>query len=56
MCARAFEAGWAGAAIKTIRAFDICETSPRLFAIKDIVFGKYGDVSQAKKELSQCSH
>jgi len=56
MCARAFEAGWAGAAFKTIRAFDIHETSARFFAIKEIVFGKYGDVSQAKKGISQCVH
>lgn len=29
MCARAFEAGWAGAAFKTICAFEIHEASPR---------------------------
>ncbi len=34
MCARAFEAGWAGAAFKTICAFDIHEASPRFSAIK----------------------
>ncbi len=34
MCARAFEAGWAGAAFKTICAFDIHEASPRYAAIK----------------------
>lgn len=33
MCARAFEAGWAGAAFKTICAFDIHEASPRFSAI-----------------------
>ena len=33
MCARAFEAGWAGAAFKTICAFDIREASPRFSAI-----------------------
>jgi len=34
MCARAFEAGWAGAAFKTICTFDIHEASPRFSAIK----------------------
>ncbi len=34
MCARAFEAGWAGAAFKTVCAFDIHESSPRFSAIK----------------------
>ncbi len=33
MCARAFEAGWAGAAFKTICPFDIHEASPRFSAI-----------------------
>lgn len=33
MCARAFEAGWAGAAFKTICNFDIHEASPRFSAI-----------------------
>ena len=33
MCARAFEAGWAGVAFKTICAFDIHEASPRFSAI-----------------------
>ena len=33
MCARAFEAGWAGIAFKTICAFDIHEASPRFSAI-----------------------
>ena len=33
MCARAFEAGWAGAAFKTICSFDIREASPRFSAI-----------------------
>ena len=33
MCARAFEAGWAGAAFKTICDFDIHEASPRYSAI-----------------------
>ena len=33
MCARAFEAGWAGAAFKTICNFDIREASPRFSAI-----------------------
>lgn len=36
MCARAFEAGWAGAAFKTICAFEIHESSPRYSAIRDI--------------------
>ena len=34
MCARAFEAGWAGAALKTICSLDIKEASPRFSAIK----------------------
>ena len=33
MCARAFDAGWAGASFKTICAFDIHEASPRYAAI-----------------------
>ena len=33
MCARAFEAGWAGAAFKTICLMDIVEASPRFSAI-----------------------
>ncbi len=33
MCARAFEAGWAGIAFKTICSFDIHEASPRFSAI-----------------------
>ena len=33
MCARAFEAGWAGACFKTICNFDIHEASPRYSAI-----------------------
>ncbi len=33
MCARAFEAGWAGASFKTICQFDIHEASPRFSAI-----------------------
>ncbi|ETP71760.1 dihydroorotate dehydrogenase family protein [Lachnospiraceae bacterium JC7] len=34
MCARAFEAGWAGVCFKTICNFDIHEASPRFSAIK----------------------
>lgn len=34
MCARAFEAGWAGAAFKTICNFEIHEASPRFSAIR----------------------
>ncbi len=34
MCARAFEAGWAGAAYKTICLMDIKESSPRFAAVK----------------------
>ena len=34
MCARAFEAGWAGAAFKTICSFDIHEASPRFSSIR----------------------
>ncbi len=33
MCARAFEAGWAGACFKTINSMDIHEASPRFSAI-----------------------
>ena len=33
MCARAFEAGWAGACFKTVCSLDIHETSPRYSAI-----------------------
>ena len=33
MCARAFEAGWAGAAFKTICNFEIHEASPRYSAV-----------------------
>ena len=33
MCARAFEAGWAGVSYKTICSFDIHEASPRFSAI-----------------------
>ena len=33
MCARAFEAGWAGAVFKTVCSFDIHEASPRFAAI-----------------------
>ena len=34
MCAAAFEAGWAGAAFKTVCSIDIHEASPRFSAIK----------------------
>ena len=34
MCARAFEAGWAGAAFKTISALEIHEASPRFSSLK----------------------
>ena len=34
MCARAFEAGWAGICFKTICSFEIHESSPRFSAIK----------------------
>ena len=34
MCARAFEAGWAGACFKTICSLDIHEASPRFSAIR----------------------
>ena len=36
MCKRAFEAGWAGAAFKTISYIDIHEASPRYSALKNI--------------------
>lgn len=35
MCARAFEAGWAGVVFKTISLIDIHEASPRFSAVKD---------------------
>ena len=35
MCARAFEAGWAGVCFKTICSLDIHEASPRFSAISD---------------------
>ena len=35
MCARAFEAGWAGACFKTICTLDIHEASPRFSALPD---------------------
>ena len=34
MCARAFEAGWAGACFKTVCSFEIHEASPRFSAIR----------------------
>lgn len=34
MCLRAFDAGWAGAAFKTVSLMDIHETSPRFSAIR----------------------
>ena len=40
MCARAFEAGWAGASFKTICSFDIHEASPRFSA----VYGSSGEM------------
>ena len=40
MCARAFEAGWAGASFKTICSFEIHEASPRYSAIT----GDNGDI------------
>ena len=36
MCARAFEAGWAGVCFKTICSLDIHEASPRFSAIKGV--------------------
>ena len=36
MCARAFEAGWAGVVFKTICSFDIHEASPRFSAVRDV--------------------
>ena len=35
MCARAFEAGWAGACFKTVCSLDIHEASPRFAAVND---------------------
>ena len=35
MCARAFDAGWGGAAFKTICLMDIHEASPRFAAVRD---------------------
>ena len=51
MCARAFEAGWAGAAFKTICSFDIHEASPRFSAIK----GAGGDIT-GFKNIEQLSN
>jgi len=42
MCARAFDAGWAGAAFKTIGLMDIHEASPRFSALKDSSGAFYG--------------
>ena len=50
MCKRAFEAGWAGAAFKTISMMDIHEASPRYSALK----GLDGSIS-AFKNIEQLS-
>ena len=42
MCARAFEAGWAGAAFKTICTFPQHEASPRFSAVKGRANAFYG--------------
>lgn len=42
MCARAFEAGWAGAAFKTVCAFPQHEASPRFSAVKGRANAFYG--------------
>lgn len=42
MCARAFEAGWAGAAFKTISLMEIHEASPRFSALKSGDGAVYG--------------
>ena len=42
MCARAFEAGWAGISFKTICSFDIHEASPRYSAITGDTGGLIG--------------
>ncbi len=42
MCARAFDAGWGGAAFKTICLMDIHEASPRFAAIRDDSGSIYG--------------
>ena len=44
MCARAFEAGWAGAAFKTVSTFDVHEASPRFSA----VYGNDGAITGFK--------
>jgi dihydropyrimidine dehydrogenase (NAD+) subunit PreA len=44
MCARAFEAGWAGICFKTVCSLDIHEASPRFSAI----FGDNGSISGFK--------
>ena len=44
MCARAFEAGWAGAAFKTVCTLDIHEASPRFSAIR----GEFGTIAGFK--------
>ena len=50
MCKRAFEAGWAGVAFKTICMMDIVEASPRFSAVK----GLDGSI-QAFKNIEQLS-
>ena len=42
MCARAFEAGWAGAVFKTVCSFPQHETSPRFSAVKSHGHAFYG--------------
>ena len=42
MCARAFDAGWAGAAFKTIGLMDIHEASPRFSALRSADGSFYG--------------
>ena len=48
MCKRAFEAGWAGAAFKTICLMDIKEASPRFSAIKNMdgTFNSFKNIEQ----------
>lgn len=42
MCARAFEAGWAGAVFKTVCSFDIHEASPRFSCVPGTAGGFIG--------------
>ena len=44
MCARAFEAGWAGAAFKTVSYMEVQEASPRYAALRGVHGGIIDDL------------